>query len=210
MSMHNAVVNETGLDTWVRLASKGAANAITSLSRLVGHEVDVISLSARPVLVKDAASLLGGPETRTVGIYLGVTGSAAAHVLIVYQPKTAQGLVEILLGSAPGSTDLQGEMEQSVLGEVGNIMGSSFLATLADASGLDLRVSPPAVMMDMAGAILDVAMSSILEESAHALVVETNFSTEDRQISGTLLVMPSPDLLRTLLEHITNGGKHGG
>ena len=194
MSMHNAVVNETGLDTWVRLASKGAANAITSLSRLVGHEVDVISLSARPVLVKDAASLLGGPETRTVGIYLGVTGSAAAHVLIVYQPKTAQGLVEILLGSAPGSTDLQGEMEQSVLGEVGNIMGSSFLATLADASGLDLRVSPPAVMMDMAGAILDAALPEIMGETDVAPIVETVFDIRGRKVEGSFLVLPSRSL----------------
>jgi len=194
MSMHNAVVNETGLDTWVRLASKGAANAITSLSRLVGHEVDVISLSARPVLVKDAASLLGGPETRTVGIYLGVTGSAAAHVLIVYQPKTAQGLVEILLDSAPGSTDLQGEMEQSVLGEVGNIMGSSFLATLADASGLDLRVSPPAVMMDMAGAILDAALAEIMGETDVAPIVETVFDIRGRKVEGSFLVLPSRSL----------------
>lgn len=194
MSMRNAVTNQSGLDLWVKLASRGAANAIANLSRMVGHDVDVLSLSARPMPVKDAANLLGGPEARTVGVYLGVTGSAAAHVLIVYQPKTAQGLVEILLESAPGSSNMQGEMEQSVLGEVGNIMGSSFLTTLADASGLDLRVSPPAVMMDMAGAIMDVALSDIMQETDVAPIVEAVFDIRGRKVEGSFLVLPSRSL----------------
>ena len=60
-------------------------------------------------------------------------------------------------------------------------------------------------MMDMAGAILDVALADIIQESDHALVVETCFRTEDRKIEGTLPIMPSPDLLRVLLEHVRNG-----
>ena len=96
-------------------------------------------------------------------------------------------------------------MEESALGEVGNIMGSFFLNALSDATNSSFLPSPPAVMMDMAGAILDVALADIIQESDHALVVETSFCTEDRQIEGTLLIMPSPDLLRVLLEHVRNG-----
>ena len=94
------------------------------------------------------------------------------------------------------------EMEESVMGEIGNIMGSFFLTALADAAGLSLIPSPPAVMMDMAGAILDVALANILEGSDDALVVETKFGTEDRIIDGTLLIMPSPELLSLLLGHL--------
>ena len=108
------------------------------------------------------------------------------------------------MGQPPGTTTDLDEMEESAMGEVGNIMGSFFLNALSDATGLMLQPSPPAVMMDMAGAILDVALADILGDSDDALVVETSFSTEDRQIEGTLLVMPSPDLLRVLQERIND------
>ncbi len=96
------------------------------------------------------------------------------------------------------------EMEESVMGEVGNVMGSFFLNALSDATGLFLQPSPPAVMMDMAGAILEIALADIMQESDNALVVETGFCNEDRQIKGTLLVMPSPELLRVLQEQIND------
>ena len=57
----------------------------------------------------------------------------------------------------------------------------------ADSTGLILLPSPPAVIMDMAGAILDVALSDIIIESDYALVVETSFGTEDRQIGYNAL-----------------------
>ena len=56
--------------------------------------------------------------------------------------------------------------------------------------------------MDMAGSILDVALANILEGSNDALVIETKFGTADREIDGILLVLPSPELLSLLLEHL--------
>ena len=123
-------------------------------------------------------------------------------MFLLYSPATALALVDLLMGQPPGTTTDLDEMEESALGEVGNIMGSFFLNALSDATGLCLQPSPPAVMMDMAGAILDVALSDIMQESDDALVVETGFSTEDRLVEGMLLVLPSPDLLRVLQENI--------
>ncbi len=45
-------------------------------------------------------------------------------------------------------------------------------------------------MVDMAGAILDVALSNILEHSDYTYVIDTLFGTINRQISGTFLVVP--------------------
>ena len=92
-------------------------------------------------------------------------------------------------------------MEESALGEMGNIIGSFFLNTLADETGLDLRPSPPAVMMDMVGAIMDVALAELLADANDLTLVETTFGTPDQQINGTFLVMPSPVLMKTLVRH---------
>ena len=186
------------------LVSQGSVNAVSGLSQMIGQEIHVTNLHARLVPVNETPDIVGGWEELTIGVYLGVSGSANGHMFLLYSPPTALALVDLLLGQPPGTTTDLGEMEESAMGEVGNIMGSFFLNALSDATGLTLLPSPPAVMTDMAGAILDVAMADILQESDDALVVETSFSTEDRQIEGTLLVMPSPDLLRVLKESLND------
>ncbi len=187
------------------LVSQGSVNAVSGLAQMVGQEIHITNLHARLVPVNETPDIVGGWEELTLGVYLGVSGSANGHMFLLYSPPTARALVDLLLGQPPGTTTDLDEMEESVMGEVGNIMGSFFLNALSDATGLTLQPSPPAVMMDMAGAILDVAMADILQESDDALVVETSFSSEDRQIEGTLLVMPSHDLLRVLKERINDG-----
>ncbi len=186
------------------LVSQGSVKAVSGLSQMLGQEISVTNLHTRLVPVNETPDIVGGWEKLTLGVYLGVSGSANGHMFLLYSPATARALVDLLLGQPPGTTTELEEMEESAMGEVGNIMGSFFLNALSDATGLMLQPSPPAVMMDMAGAILDVALSDIMQDSDDALVVETSFSTEDRQIEGTLLVMPSPELLRVLQERIND------
>lgn len=186
---------------WAGLVSRGIENAIGGLSQMVGQDIQVSNLLAKTVAVKDTPALLGGSETLSVAIYLAVSGYATGHMIIVYQPHTAFEFVDLLLGNPTGTTHSLGEMEESVLGEMGNIMGSFFLNSLADATGLNLNPSPPAVMMDMVGAVLDVALGDIMQETDEALIVEATFGTRDRQINGTFLVMPSVSMQKALLEH---------
>jgi len=57
------------------------------------------------------------------------------------------------------------------------------------------------VILDMAGAIMDVAVVEIVQESDDVFVSETTFGTDDRQANGTFLVIPSVSFLRIILEH---------
>ena len=77
-------------------------------------------------------------------------------------------------------------------------MGGYFLQTLGDRSGMSLRLSPPAVMMDMAGAIIDAVIADIMVLRDEVVAVEADFGNELRRVHGTFLVMPSPNLVRAL------------
>lgn len=199
MSYSNVLADRVTANAWVDLAAKGITNAMVGLSRMAGRDIKATSVSARTVLVKDTPDLLGGPEACIVGVYLGINGDATGHLLIAYHPETAMDLVDVLMETAPGSTQTLGEMEQSVLGEVGNVAGSFFMNTLADSVGLSLRVSPPAVMMDMAGAVLDCILAQIMRQGNHVLIVETTFGTLNREVQGSFLVLPDDNLLKSLL-----------
>lgn len=201
MSTSSIILNEADLKAWTELVSKGVRNALNGLSDMVGKEIEISNLEARYIAIKDVAYLVGGPEQRTAAIYLSVSGAAEGHMIVIYRADTAFELIDLLLGQDPGTTDALGEMEISALGEMGNIVGSFFLNALADATGLKLRVSPPSVMMDMAGAILDAVLAEIMLDADEALVMQTSFGTEDTQINGTFLCLPSPSLQTALLDH---------
>ena len=194
-------LSDVEMEHWAILVRKGIGNAVSGLSQMVGQEIRATSSTSKRIPVKDAPALLGGAETTAVMVYIGITGSATGHMALIYPPEIAFELVDMLLGIDPGTTRSLEEMEESALGEMGNIIGSFFLNTLADETGLDLRPSPPAVMMDMVGAIMDVALAELLADANDLTLVETTFGTPDQQINGTFLVMPSPVLMKTLVRH---------
>lgn len=179
----------------VELLSQGINNAIQGLAQMVGKEIQVTDFVVKKVKVKDISNIFGGPEVPLVGVYLQVSGFADGHMIVVYEPVIAFQLVDLLMGQEAGSTTDLSDMEQSVLGEVGNIMGSFFLNVLADGTGTCLQPSPPAVMMDMAGAMLDVLLAQVLEKGDEAYIAETNFSMSDHTVNGKFVVLPVPTIV---------------
>lgn len=186
---------------WTWLVSKGIANALAGLSQMVGHEIRVSSLDLKQLSTKDAAALLGGPESLSVGIYLTIHGDASGHLLLLHDPKMAFQLIDLQLGLPPGATQKLEEMERSVLGEMGNITGTFFLNAMADTTNLVLMPSPPAVIVDMLRTILNVPLAFIMEKQDDAFVVKTTFRADSRQIEGTFIVLPTMDFMKTILKH---------
>jgi chemotaxis protein CheC len=174
--------------------SGGLNNAVAGLSQMAGQDIKIASIDFKKVPVKKIPYLFGGPEALVIAVYLEISGKSNGHMVIVYEPKVAYDLVDLLLGQPQGTTKQLAEMETSTLGEVGNIMGSFFLNHVSDTTGLSFQPSPPAVMMDMVGAILDSALAILLEHTEEIYIMEMVFGTNDRQVAGTFLVIPDPGL----------------
>jgi chemotaxis protein CheC len=193
-------MSSVAVGSWAELVSRGTDNAMSGLSQMVGSEISVNAFGLRRVPVAEISNIVGGPDTMAVGIYLTVSGSADGHLMLMYDPKIATAFVDLLMMQEVGTTQELGEMEHSALGEMGNIIGAFFLNALADETGLDLHPSPPSVMTDMAGALLDVITADILLTADETYLVETTFAVEGQEISGVFFVIPSENLLRALVE----------
>jgi chemotaxis protein CheC len=184
---------------WTGLVSKGISNALHGLSEMVGHQIVVTSLDLKWLPAKNASGMLGGPEAFGVGIYLGIEGDATGHLLLMHDVNIAFKLIDIQLGLPLGTTNQIGEMERSVLGEMGNITGSFFLNALADSGNMILMPSPPAVIADLASAIMNIPLAFLMEKQDDALVVKATFSANNQPLDGTFIVMPTMDFMLTVL-----------
>lgn len=184
---------------WTGLVSKGISNALRGLSEMVGHQIVVTSLDLRWLPTKDVTSMIGGPEAVGIGIYLSIEGDATGHLLLMHDLDIAFKLIDMQLGLSLGSTEHMGEMERSVMGEMGNITGSFFLNALADSGNMVLMPSPPVVISDLVQAIMNIPLTSIMEKQDDALMVKATFSADNQPLDGTFMVLPTMDFMKTII-----------
>jgi chemotaxis protein CheC len=191
---------------WDQLIKKGMANAISGLSQMVGRDFEISSINIRQVPAKEMPNLLGGPERMVVGVYITFSGASNGHILLAHQPEFAYTILDLLLGNPPGTCKNLDEMSQSALGEMGNVTGTFFLNAIADSLGVLLNPSPPIVLLDMAGAILDIALAEILAERDDVFIAETTFHISDRTIEGKFMIMPNASFMQLPLA--PSGAQH--
>jgi chemotaxis protein CheC len=144
--------------------------------------------------------VVGGPEAEVAGTYLTINGEMKGHMLLMFPIRAACAFASMLMGEPP--EDKLSEMARSALGEAGNITGSFFLAALSDSTGMELSPSPPAVVVDMGGAILDVVLADLAKESEEVFVIDTVFEHSDKQVNAVFLVLPRQHYLDTILEKL--------
>jgi len=190
--MVNAI-NKSGFDlaNWSKLASLGSTNALSGLSQMIGQEITINALNLEEVSIRSAPKLVGVADEPVVGIYLTFSGHRTGHVVLAFQPDVAFDLVDMAMGTPSGSTRSLGAMEESVLGEIGNIVGAFFLNAVADnEGGLRIEPSPPRVVTDTADAVVGTVVAQALGKNLSLFVIRLAFSTPDRQIEGRFLVLP--------------------
>ncbi|MBB5336554.1 chemotaxis protein CheC [Pectinatus brassicae] len=190
------------LDAIREIGNVGAGNSATALSQLINKKIDMDVPSVSVVPLADVPDLVGGPDTMVVGIFLRVYGKAPGSVLFLMPKESAFYLVEHLLGDQKADNGELNEMDQSALMEIGNILAGAYLNSLSYYTKLTLLPSIPAMAVDMAGAILNVVIVQLGQMGDHALVIETQFLSEDDGINGHFFLIPDSGSLQTILNAV--------
>jgi chemotaxis protein CheY-P-specific phosphatase CheC len=189
---------------------EGLARAADSLSKMTGAEISAIEQRVQTLSLPEAAAVAGNPDQPTVGVYLGLTGAVEAHVVLLFEPDDAERLIDLLLGGRITSPVERGALVLAALGEVGNIMGSSFANVLGDLIGSPLWSTPPIVQTDMARALIDGMLACASDDSDQVLVVVTQFAQRDVaerfSVRGTFLVVPEIEGMSALFGALNQAG----
>ena len=187
---------------WKKLMVQAVISSITGLSQMCNQHIKVASLNAKLIPVSQITELLGGADSFVAGVNLEMSGPGKGLIVVVLTLRTAFDLIDVVMDEPNGTTQDFGELELSVLGEIGNVMGAHFLNTISDEVNLELQVSPPKVTISTVGTIVKDAVSSLMDQSEEMLVLDTAFGTPVREIHGKFLAIPSPQLLNALIERL--------
>ncbi len=177
-------------------------NAISGIAGMVGREVAVTAAAPKQVSASEVANLLRNPGDELVGVNLDIQGDATGHMLLVYPPHVAFGLADIISGDPLGTTISLEEMGESALKEMGNVAGGFFLNSLADAANMRLLPTPPNLIMGKAERVLDNVFRPLANKDAEVFVVQMEFDTEEKCVSGYFMALATPQFLNILTERI--------
>lgn len=174
-----------------RMANMAASSSAEGLSTMLGRPIRMTVPRVSLSRLWEVPDRLGGADLEAVGVYLTVTGDMLGQVMLILPNQVAFRMIDMLLEQPEGTTSCIGDMERSALGEIGNVATSLFLNAIADATGMDLRPSPPAVMQDMVGAIMDVVLVSAGAVSDDILLLEAEYHGPDRAIEMYFWLIPA-------------------
>ncbi len=189
-------LSDIDLDALRELANIGSGNAATALSLMVGRPIDVSLPKAIALPLADAVEAAGDPESLVTAVVLPVDGDLQALVVLLFTPEDAASLAH-MLGVDPDS-----ELGQSALGEVGNIIGSSYIGALGAVAGMELLPHPPQTIVDMLGAILSSALVTEAADSDVAILLDSDLIVEDSECGFTFVLVPAGNAVDDLLARL--------
>ena len=177
--------NDMQLDALRELANIASGTAATSLSQMLGRDVDLSVPRALALPLADAVEAVGNPAETVTGVVLPLEGDLAGVVVLLIEPAGAEVLCT-LLGVEPGS-----DVADSAMGEIGNIVGASYLQALGSMTGLELLPSPPHVVTDLLGAIVASILAETSGDCEFAFVLDSELDVAGDPCAISFMLLPS-------------------
>jgi chemotaxis protein CheC len=184
------------LDALRELANIGSGNAGTALGQMLGKTVDISVPTAAALPLADAVAIAGDPAELRFGVVVPVFGDMDAVVVLLFPEADARTMCGIY-GLEPGTPD-----GHSMLGEVGNILGTNYINVLAQMVGMRLEPAPPQVVEDMLGSILQSVLLGRGDDVDEALILDSSLLVEEEACSLSFLLLPNHGGIRQVLERL--------
>ena len=184
------------LDALKEIGNVGAGNAATALSQMVGKQIDM-SVAKVLVLPADAiAGFLGGIEKNVAAVHMPIYGEMTGVALVFFPVERLSQLSGMLIGRPETEPGHLSELGQSAIKELGSILTGAYLSAIYRFIHLQLIHGVPGLVIDMAQAILDTVLVELEQKEEIAIVIETQFLEDERQLTGSFFLLPEADSLK--------------
>ncbi len=192
MGLEKDDFNDIQRDILREIGNIGIGNATTAMSFMFHSKLTVDFTKVLALEFDEVLRLLGGEDELAVSVLSVFEGDADGMLLFIMKKDQADNLVNMMMQTHE-EIEAYSDMQQSAVKETGNIIGGSYLSALESFTGLKLRLTPPQICIDMAGAILSVPVIQFGQTGDKAFLVESSFDDEEYDINGFLLLVSEFD-----------------
>lgn len=193
-------LNEMHIDILKEIGNIGAGNATTSLSQMLSKRIDMNVPEVKILKYDDAIESIGGAENVVVGILVSFHGSIDGIILFLLKKEFVHLVLNSLMGINLCKFEDISELELSALSEIGNIMVSSYVNSIASLTNMAIDISVPSLNIDMAGALLEAVAAEFAEVADKVIFIKEKFYCGEETVYSNMLLLPSASSLKILLK----------
>ena len=189
------------LDGLREVANIGAGHAATALSQMTNRKVVIEVPEVTVVKLEDIGEVIGEPGEVVSAVLMKILGDVTGRTVQVFPGPTASRLTGMLLGRPdPIFPEGFGELEQSTLKEVGNIIVGAYLNALSEFMGMLLIMSVPALAIDMAAAVMTTSYLNFGDVNDYVFCVDVKLRMEGAgELPAHFLLIPDRASLKVML-----------
>ncbi len=193
-------LSDIHIDVLKEIGNIGAGNAASALAAILDERVKIDLPIVRITDFNTAVNALGGAEAMTVGVLMGYSGEAQGMIMFLIGMEDARQILNILLQNyeAEDASDIK----LSAIKEIGNILGSSYIGSIAALTGLRIDLSVPNVAIDMAGALMSVPIIEFGAIGDKVMFIEENFSGTENNLRSNVVMFARIDTLKLIMERL--------
>lgn len=187
------------MDVLREIGNIGAGNATTALAKLINAKIDMKVPKVEMVDFQHLASVVGNEEDLMVAVMVTLSNDVDGMMMFLMDKKSGTYLIEqMMAGSGMPVNEEFGELEHSVISEIGNIITGSYLSALASLLNMKIDMSIPYLSIDMAGAILSVPAIEFGKIGDEVLLIQTDFGDEV-EVKGYFILIPDQESYTRIL-----------
>lgn len=183
-------MDDMQLDVLREIGNIGAGNATTALAKLVNAKIDMKVPKVALVDFPNLATTIGNEEDLMVAVLVTLSGDIKGMMMFMMDKKSTIFLIgQMLAGSGMEVGEDFGDMEMSVISELGNIISGSYLTALSSLLNMSIDMSIPYTAVDMAAAIISVPAIEFGKVGDEVLLIQTDFG-DDFDVNGYFILIP--------------------
>ena len=195
-------LSDQHIDVLKEIGNIGAGNAATSLGFMLNEDVNISVPELRIEDYNDVINSIGGPEEMIVAVMVNFYGEANGVVLFILSMKDAKCITDILVGEDDDDTPVLSEMKISAVKEIGNILGSAYLGSIAELTGMKIDMSVPYIAVDMTGAILAAPIVEYGAADSKVMFIEESFSSLTSELVSHVIMFTEMETLRGIMNRL--------
>lgn len=182
-----------------QLLEEGVALSADKLGELSNTPWDIVSTSVEEMPVIKVLSLFKNDPTPHLAAHLRSRSMLPVELLILFPEPSAKAVTDAVIKTTTEGLRRLADPKQTIIGEIGNIMGQSVLRALANALKISIILNVPELSAGKKSSLLGEAFGNFDGQRETVIFSRIDMSSNDISAECSMAIIFNVELMRRLL-----------